>query len=147
MRRTLTAVTTVAVLAVGYGVADAYDQVPGVLTIDKAASEEVPERADTTPVLAALDEDAPVPTTAGLKKALASDVKDPSLGNRVGVQVRDASTGDVLYAAGQDRPIAPASTAKLLTAAAVSEKTDLSTTMKTKVVEGDEGELVLSTLR
>lgn len=143
MRRTLTAVTTVAVLAVGYGVADAYDQVPGVLTIDKAASEEVPERADTTPVLAALDEDAPVPTTAGLKKALASDVKDPSLGNRVGVQVRDASTGDVLYAAGQDRPIAPASTAKLLTAAAVSEKTDLSTTMKTKVVEGDEGELVL----
>ncbi len=143
MRRTLIAVTTVAALAVGYGVADAYDRAPGVLTIDEAASEEVPDPPETTPVLPGLDEDAPVPTKAGLTKALAADAKDPALGNRVGVQVRDASTGDVLYSAGEDRPIAPASTAKLLTAAAVSEKTDLSTTMKTKVVEGDQGELVL----
>lgn len=142
MRRTLIAVTTVAVLAVGYGVADAYDQVPGVLTIDKAASEDVPEKPETSPVLSALDKDAPVPTKAGLTKALAADTKDPALGNRVGVMVRDASTGDVLYSGGEDRPIAPASTAKLLTAAAVSERADLSTTMKTTVVEGED-ELVL----
>lgn len=143
MRRTLIAVTTVVVLALGYGVADAYDQVPGVLTIDKAASEEDPAKPKTESILPALAKDAKVPTKAGLTKALAQDVKDPALGNRVGAVVRDASTGDVLYSRGEDRPIAPASTAKLLTAAAVSERADLSATMKTKVVEGDQGELVL----
>ncbi len=144
MRRTLIAVTSVAVLAVGYGVADAYDQVPGVLTIDEQASEEQPETPKPVEVLPAASKDTPVPTEKGLAKELAGDATDPALGSRVGVVVRDALTGDVLYSRGEDRPITPASTAKLLTAAAVSETTDLSTTMTTKVVEGSkDGELVL----
>ncbi len=42
MRRTLIAVTSVAALVVGYGAADAYDRVPGVLTIDEPVSQQAP---------------------------------------------------------------------------------------------------------
>lgn len=144
MRRTLIAVTSVAALVVAYGAADAYDRVPGVLTIDEEVTQEVPAEPDTTPVLPAVTEDAPVPTEAGLAEELAEDATDPALGKRVGVVVRDALTGDVLYSRGEDRPITPASTAKLLTAAAVSEQADLSTTMETTVVQGEQpDELVL----
>lgn len=144
MRRTLIAVTAVAALAVGYGVADAYDQVPGVLTIDEAVTQEAPAQPKTTPVLPAASTDAPLPSRSGLTTALADDVTHPALGKRVGVVVRDALTGDVLYARGDDRPQTPASTAKLLTAAAVSERADLSKVMTTSVVSGEQpDELVL----
>jgi len=145
VRRTLIAVTTVAALAVGYGVADAYDRVPGVLTIDEGVTEEAPAEPDAAPVLPAASEDAPVPTKAGLTKAIRDDATDPAIGDRVGVVVRDALTGDVLYSRGEDRAQKPASTAKLLTAAAVAERADLSETMRTKVVaDGDELVLVAS---
>lgn len=144
MRRTLIAVTSVAALAVGYGAADAYDRVPGVLTIDEEITQEVPEKPRTEPVLPAASTQAPLPTKQGLAKAISSDATDPGLGERVGVVVRDALTGDVLYNRGEDRPLTPASTAKLLTAAAVTEQADLSKVMTTKVVQGDRpDELVL----
>lgn len=144
MRRTLMAVTSVAALVVGYGTADAYDKVPGVLTIDEAVSEQAPKPGPPTTVIPAASTDAPVPTRAGLQKALAKDVGAEALGPRVGVVVRDALTGDTIWSQGEDRAQTPASSAKLLTAAAVSEKADLSTVMTTKVVTGDTpGELVL----
>lgn len=142
MRRTLIAVTSVAALSVGYGVADAYDRVPGVLTIDEAVSEQVPQPVEPTVVLPPASEDAPAPTEAGLTTALRSDVQDKQLGPRVGVVVRDALSGETLYSRGADRAQTPASTAKLLTAAAVSERADLTRTMSTTVVR-DEDELVL----
>ena len=143
MRRALVAVTTVAALAVGYGVADAYDRVPGVLTIDEAASEQPPEPVEPTPVLPPADESAPLPTAAGLRDAIADDVGSSALGPRVGIVVRDAVTGDPVWTKGANRPQTPASTAKLLTAAAVAERTDLSRTMKTTVVaDGDDLVLV-----
>ena len=127
MRRALVAVTTVAALAVGYGVADAYDRVPGVLTIDEAASEQPPEPVEPTPVLPPADESAPLPTAAGLRDAIADDVGSSALGPRVGIVVRDAVTGDPVWTKGADRPQTPASTAKLLTAAAVAEHTGVPT--------------------
>ncbi|CAM4061086.1 D-alanyl-D-alanine carboxypeptidase/D-alanyl-D-alanine-endopeptidase [Janibacter anophelis] len=145
MRRTLIAVTSVAALAVGYGFADAHDRVPGVLTIDEAVAEQAPEPREPTLVLPPASEEAPVPSAAGLEQALAKDVRDPQLGPRVGVVVRDALTGETLYERGADRPQIPASTAKLLTAAAVAERADLSRTMQTTVVrDGDELVLVAS---
>ena len=119
MRRTLIAVTSVAALLIGYGTADAYDRVPGVLTIDEEVTREAPEAPDTAPVLPAASTEVPVPTTAGLTAALEEDATAKALGERVGVVVRDALTGETLYSHGGDRPITPASTAKLLTAAAV----------------------------
>lgn len=140
MRRTLIAVMSVAALLVGYGTADAYDRVPGVLTIDHEVTEGTPEPPRTSPVLPAASTDAPVPTRAGLAREIGDDATDSAIGDRVGVVVRDALTGDVLYSRGEDRAQKPASTAKLLTAAAVAEKADLSETMTTKVVEGEKPE-------
>ncbi|MCW4601277.1 D-alanyl-D-alanine carboxypeptidase [Janibacter hoylei] len=89
------------------------------------------------------DESAPLPTAAGLRDAIADDVGSSALGPRVGIVVRDAVTGDPVWTKGADRPQTPASTAKLLTAAAVAERTDLSRTMKTTVVaDGDDLVLV-----
>ena len=143
MRRTLIAVTSVAALAVGYGVADAYDHVPGVLTIDEPVTEQTPAPREPTAVLPAASKQAPAPTASGLARAVRDDVGASALGPRVGVVVRDALTGDTLWSQDEDRPQTPASTAKLLTAAAVSETTDLSTTMKTRVVQGEGDEIVL----
>lgn len=144
MRRTLIAVTSVAALLIGYGTGDAYDRVPGVLTIDEAVTQQAPKAPATTPVLPAASTQAPVPTTAGLTAALEEDAEAKALGKRVGVVVRDALTGETLYAHHGDRPITPASTAKLLTAAAVAETADLSRVLTTKVVAGDRpDELVL----
>lgn len=138
MRRTLAAVTLVAALVAGYGVADAYDRVPGVLTIDEEVTQQAPAQPETTRVLTAASTESPVPTTAGLTAALEGDATDPALGKRVGVVVRDALTGEVLYTHDGDVPITPASTAKLLTAAAVAQTADLSRVMTTQVVAGED---------
>ena len=144
MRRTLVAVICIAGLLVGYGVADAYDRVPGVLTIDRPVTDQTPEAVEAAPVLPVAGTDAPVPTTEGLAAALEDDATDPALGKRVGVVVRDALTGEELYTHDGDRPITPASTAKLLTAAAVAERADLTSVMSTTVVAGEQpDELVL----
>ena len=144
MRRTLVAVICIAGLLVGYGVADAYDRVPGVLTIDRPVTDQTPEAVEAAPVLPVAGTDAPVPTTEGLAAALEDDATDPALGKRVGVVVRDALTGEELYTHDGDRPITPASTAKLLTAAAVAETADLTRVMSTTVVAGEQpDELVL----
>lgn len=144
MRRTLMTVICVAVLLVGYGAADAHDRVPGVLTIDREVAQEAPRVEPTRPVLEPVSTDAPVPTTAGLTAAIGEDITAEALGPRTSAVVRDALTGDVLYAHDPDRPITPASTAKLLTAAAVAQRADLSRVMTTKVVTDDQpDELVL----
>lgn len=144
MRPTLIAVTCVAALAVGYGVADAHDQVPGVLTIDEPVAEQVAEPGDPTVVLPPATQDAPVPTRAGLQQALGAYAGAQALGPRVGIVVRDALSGDTIWSRDQDRPQTPASTAKLLTAAAVAQRADLSRVMTTQVVAGaDPDELVL----
>ena len=125
MRRTLIAVTSVAALAVGYGVADAYDRVPGVLTIDEPVTEQTPAPREPTAVLPAASKQAPAPTASGLARAVRDDVGASALGPRVGVVVRDALTGDTLWSQDEDRPQTPASTAKLLTAAAVEGRAGL----------------------
>jgi D-alanyl-D-alanine carboxypeptidase/D-alanyl-D-alanine-endopeptidase (penicillin-binding protein 4) len=75
----------------------------------------------------ATNEPAPATTTPGstpadsaaVTKALRSLLRDPALGGRVFGEVVDTATGAVLYSGRETTPVAPASTAKLLTAAAV----------------------------
>ena len=62
---------------------------------------------------------APAPTAAGVSAALAPLLDDARLGGRVLAQVRDAQSGSVLLDRDAATPAAPASTAKLVTAAAV----------------------------
>jgi len=78
----------------------------------------------------------PAPTAAGVSAALASLLRDPALGPSVSAQVYDAGTGQSLFASKASELVTPASTAKLLVAAAaltVHKPTDRFTT---KVVRG-----------
>ncbi len=59
------------------------------------------------------------PTAAGLSAALAELLKPAVVGNVRGIAVVDVATGTLLYEADGTRPITPASTTKVLTAAAV----------------------------
>lgn len=162
MRRSLTAGVLSLSLLVGYAVADVYDLVPGVLTRDRPTPA-VPATTPTAPgatqtpatlaplptptagtgLLAALPDSAPVPTTAGLATALEAALAAPALGGDVGVSIRDARTGALLYAAGADQPRVVASTAKILAAAAIATTFDLNRTMTTRVVQSGDRELTL----
>ena len=75
--------------------------------------------AGLTPPVAASPPAPPVPSASGISRARAAALTDPALGSRVLADVVDARTGAVLYQDQAATPGAPASTAKLLTAAAV----------------------------
>ncbi|GAA4412753.1 D-alanyl-D-alanine carboxypeptidase/D-alanyl-D-alanine-endopeptidase [Fodinibacter luteus] len=129
-----------------YAAADVLDAAPGILTLDRPvpvptptvsgspAPVVLPEPAVVDPVLADTGSDAPVPTAAGLERALTAASGDPALDGGVGISVRDGITGEELWALDADRPRVPASTAKLLAALAVVDGVDLGATMATRVV-------------
>ncbi len=165
-RRVVAGVVAVALVAVvGYGALDAYDKVPGVLTLGNGTDDpgrtahpsasapspssttatptpeptfgpRVAPTSNPTPPLPALDPKAPVPTKKGLRASLARVLGNKHLGNSVGVTIRDARTGRHLLDLGANEPLTPASTTKLLTAAAVSTTLDLRSRFTTKVVQG-----------
>ncbi len=96
---------------------------------------------DPAPALAApgvtpVDGSAPVPTSAGLAAALAAPLADPDLGVITG-RVADAQTGKVLWQQGSDVPMQPASTNKVLTAAAALLTLDRDERVTTKVMAAD----------
>lgn len=96
-----------------------------------------------TPLLDPAGADAPIPTTAGLQRALAAALKDPALGNRVGASVVDVLTGRSLLAARDTTAVTPASTAKIVTAVAVLSVLPPETRFTTRVVQGAPGDVVL----
>lgn len=162
MRRSLRllAVSGAALLLVGgYLTADVYDLVPGVLTLQRTpttagmpgSQAATPGASPSRPVtqvpipsvgasvaapLFAAAGTAPLPTTAGLSAALAAALADPGLGSSVGLTVRDASTGTHLLDVSAQVPRTPASTAKLLTAAAIMSALDPDLTLATRAVRG-----------
>ncbi|GIG27753.1 D-alanyl-D-alanine carboxypeptidase/D-alanyl-D-alanine endopeptidase [Cellulomonas marina] len=142
----------VVVLAAGaYGVADAVDVVPGVLTLAPVPSPPPPDPTapgavvpDALPaVLPDLDATAPVPAVAALQAQVDALVTDPRLGPSVGVVVADAATGQDLAVADPGTARIPASTQKLLTAVAALSVLDPASTTTTSVVRGDGDTLVL----
>ncbi len=83
-------------------------------------------------------------TAEGVSAAIDPLVKSSALGTKVHVAVVDVASGDVLYARNADTMTTPASTTKLLTAAAVLDARGASYRLSTRVVAGDEpGEVVL----
>ncbi len=71
-----------------------------------------------TPVGAAGEQAAALPTARGLAAMLGRELPSAVTGDGLGVEVADAATGRVLYSANADAPATPASTTKLVTAVA-----------------------------
>lgn len=151
MRRLIAGSVAAVVLLAGYAALDVLDVVPGVLTRAEPATIPTPTVTPTASVgpavtvptvdaaarpLSPASADAPIPAAAGVARQLAAAVADPGLGPHPGVVVRDAFTGQALYAKDPDTPRVPASTAKLLTALAVSTTLDTEATLPTRVVQG-----------
>jgi len=150
--RTVGAALLVVLLAGGaYATADAYDVVPGVVTL----APEVPPAAPfpTAPAAAApavaptvlpeLDPAAPLPGAAQVQAMLAELVADPRLGPSVGAVVADALTGEVLAEHGADAARIPASTAKLVTGVAALTELGADRTFDTTARRGSGDEVVL----
>ncbi|GAA3183488.1 hypothetical protein GCM10010531_42130 [Blastococcus jejuensis] len=105
---------------------------------------QLPDLGDAVPVLASLSSDAPAPDPAALSEQLTPLLEVPGLGTGVSAEVVDVATGDVLLDADAADPATPASTAKLLTAAAVLVTLDPAERFETTVVAGSTpGEVVL----
>ncbi|MGK5679630.1 D-alanyl-D-alanine carboxypeptidase/D-alanyl-D-alanine endopeptidase [Actinoplanes sp. URMC 104] len=97
-----------------------------------------------TPVLAAASGGGTAPTAQGVTKAIDPLVKSAALGTKVHVAVLDVATDKVLYARNADTMTTPASTTKLLTAAAVLQARGPSYRLSTRAVAGSKpGEVVL----
>jgi D-alanyl-D-alanine carboxypeptidase/D-alanyl-D-alanine-endopeptidase (penicillin-binding protein 4) len=79
---------------------------------------------------------APIPGLTALASALQAPLADPRLGKRTLVEVRDASSGRVLFDHGGSMPAAPASTAKLATALAMLTVHKATDRITTRVVSG-----------
>ena len=93
--------------------------------------------APAPPPVAATRPDPPAPTPAGVAAALADELTDPELGPSVAGQVFDAGTGTLLFDRRSTELVAPASTAKLLTAAAVLTVRQATDRFSTRVVAGE----------
>ena len=86
--------------------------------------------------LAASGQQQPVPSAAGLRAATAAALANPALAGNLGLTVRDAATGTHLLDVRSNDPLLPASSLKLLSAAAVDATFPAGATLTTKVVQG-----------
>ncbi len=82
------------------------------------------------------DETGQGPSASGVSSELQGVAGNPALGSLTG-SVIDPATGTVLWERDADRPLTPASTTKLLTAAAALLTMDHTTRLTTQVVAGD----------
>ena len=99
---------------------------------------------DATAVLPGVDASARTPTTAGLASQLGALLGVSDLGRHVGAAVVDVATGRLIYGKNAQGAFAPASTNKLLTAAAALATLGPDFRIQTKVVAGSTaGQIVL----
>ncbi len=143
MRRAAALATTpllVALLVATYLWLDLQGLAPGVLVRASSApgltGAPLPHATSTAPPLAAAGTRATAPSGPGLRRAVAAALADPALGTSLGVSIGDGLTGEVLFQRDAADPRTPASTTKLLTAAAVGATLDGTARMTTRVVRG-----------
>jgi len=103
---------------------------------DAAAAKPIPPAATANPGVVPLADSAAKPTPEGLAAALAPALADPNLGDFTG-QISDAITGAPLWGQGATVPMQPASTNKMLTAAAALLTLDRDARLTTRVLAGD----------
>jgi D-alanyl-D-alanine carboxypeptidase/D-alanyl-D-alanine-endopeptidase (penicillin-binding protein 4) len=139
------AVVVVAVVAVG-AVLFVKSRDQTVSSSDSGASSAQivdPPVAEPPPKIVPLAGSDKVPSTAGIEAQLAGQLADPALAQFSGIVI-DPDTGTVLWNKDSNSPQLPASTAKLLTGAALLTSVDPTSRFVTKVVAGDqEGDIVL----
>lgn len=140
----------VVLLLGGYATADAFDLVPGILTLEPEAEPAPPE--PTAPgALApqevpspeiALSPEAPLPRTGQLQE-IVDELTDSEISDSMSVYVTDALTGEVLLDHNGQTPRTPASTTKLLSGLLALDVLGPERTLKTTVATNSGDELVL----
>mgnify|MGYP005810092831 CR=1 FL=1 len=96
-----------------------------------------PHAPAVKPGMIPVSDTAETPSPAGVAAALAPVAADPNLG-RLGARVTDALTGKELWQVADDMPLVPASTNKVLTAAAALLTLDHQARISTRVVAGSQ---------
>ncbi len=115
----------------------------GNSTSDAQAVKPAPAAATAAPGIVPVADSATKPTPDRLAATLAPLVADPNLGGLTG-RITDAITGAQLWAQGADVPMQPASTNKVLTAAAALLALDRDARLTTRVMaSGQPGVVVL----
>jgi serine-type D-Ala-D-Ala carboxypeptidase/endopeptidase (penicillin-binding protein 4) len=104
---------------------------------DAAPIKPAPPAATAKPGIVPVAASAPKPTPDRLAATLAPMLADPNLGNLTG-RITDAMTGAQLWARGADVPMQPASTNKVLTAAAALLALDRDAKLTTRVFAADQ---------
>lgn len=150
-RATAVVVSVLLAGAGAYATADAYDVVPGLVTLEPehepappfpTAPAAVPG-PDVEPVVPVADPAAPLPDAAALTAAAQAAAGHRWMGASTTVVVQDVLSGETLVDVAGQTPFEPASTAKLLTAAAAVTTLDPEATLRTRVVADGAGRLVL----
>jgi serine-type D-Ala-D-Ala carboxypeptidase/endopeptidase (penicillin-binding protein 4) len=137
-RRSLQVLVGLAVLAfVAAVVAAAMFFTTGVHGGGTRASVPPPRPPTVKPGVVPVGDTAETPSAGGLAAALAPAAADPNLG-RLGGRVTDALTGKELWQVADDLPLVPASTNKVLTAAAALLTLDGQARISTRVVAGSQ---------
>ena len=96
-----------------------------------------PRPPTVTPGLTPVSDTAEAPSAAGVAAALAAVAADPNLGS-LGGRITDALTGKEVWQVADDLPLVPASTNKVLTAAAALLTLDRQARISTRVVAGSQ---------
>lgn len=96
-----------------------------------------PHAPTVKPGMVPVSDTAEAPTPAGVAAVLSAVAADPNLG-RLGARVTDAMTGKELWQVAADLPLVPASTNKVLTAAAALLTLDHQARISTRVVAGSQ---------
>ncbi|ETB49970.1 D-alanyl-D-alanine carboxypeptidase, partial [Mycobacterium avium 10-5560] len=109
----------------GHGAGNAHAPIPA------------PHAPTVKPGMLPVSDTAELPTGPGVSAALAPVAADPNLG-RLGGRITDAITGKELWQVADDMPLVPASTNKVLTAAAALLTLDRQARISTRVVAGSQ---------